>query len=339
MQAWHSTSSVACSMPNRLGEHRLQLGRALLRVVQAQRARRAPRGPRAPATPSRATTRADGAPPRRRSRRLERGRARRRRRRRRAPPRAAPASCRGARSTRRTSTSTAIDERRDRVEALRIEQRAHRSPTTTTASEPSASSARCHERGAQVEVAVRGARQHERAPDVDDHARDADDEHAGRVEVVRAAEPPNRLDHDRDRADEAAARRWPAPRAPRPARTRTCGARWAAAARTRARPARGPSASTSEVRCAASASSARLPNRKPADELDHEKGRVRAESDQQGPAASSERGSMTGNLGARGARPTPSRSAEPLGAGRLAAEQLLDVAAHLLLASAASRSA
>ena len=85
-----------------------------------------------------------------------------------------------------------------------------------------------------------------------------------------------------------------------------------------------PSASTSEVRWAASASSARLPNSEPADELDHEERRVRDERDEQRPAAGSKRWCRCRQFTVRPGYGCP--RPEPLGAGRFAAEQLLDVA-------------
>ena len=54
------------------------------------------------------------------------------------------------------------------------------------------------ERGAQVEIPVRGTTEHERATNVDQESCDTDAEHGTRIEILRVAEPANRFDPDTD---------------------------------------------------------------------------------------------------------------------------------------------
>ena len=90
---------------------------------------------------------------------------------------------------------------RDRVEALGVEQ--HRSQRGDDDGQRSQRIKReVPERGAQVQIAVGGARQHRGTAHVDEQPDHAHHEHRARVEVFGASEPANCFHHHGDRADE-----------------------------------------------------------------------------------------------------------------------------------------
>ena len=164
----------------------------------------------------------------------------------------------------RRATPTAGDDDRDRTERVH-----HEVP----------------ERGAHVEVAVRAARQHCGAADVHDEPADADHEHRAGVHVLRVCRaggsPSITMPIAPASSNTPLACAASTSARSKPKVWRSVGGRCASASAPNAR----PSASTSEVRWNGVGDEGEAVEQQAADQLDDEKHRVRRERDQQRAAA------------------------------------------------------
>ena len=332
---WIVDARVALDLERRvldaepLGEHRLQLARALLRVVQAERTgehhvRRERRSLRTERPHVQMVHRLDArlATERVAHRRdVDIGRHRLEQ----HPRRVAEQLPRADDHEHAT-----IDERRDRVEPLGAEQRARRRRRRSPPSEPSASSARCQNAAAQVEVAVRGAGERDRAHDVDDQterrrrrARRAASRSCGlpnrRIASTTTTTAPAKSSSAVGLRDEHLGPLEPEGVA--------LGRRPLRDARARPTPARARARRRSGARRRRAARGCRTGTRRRARPRGTPRSR-RARSAGTGDGLS-EGGVDAGNSTVAGRYGC--LGPEPLGAGGLAPEQLLDVAAHLLL--------